>query len=204
MDDIPPSDFIFKNKRTKGCRLLLVGVSWENKGAGIAVNALSELLKMGIDAHLTVCGCTPPQPITNNQEHLTIIPFLNKNSEEGRKQLEELFLSHSFFILPTRFDCTPIVFCEASAYALPVLSSNTGGVGGHVKDGRNGFLIDYNDQGIAYAEKIKEIWSDRAKYEALCHSARALYEEQLNWEKWGKAFGKEVNIEIQKYAEAQR
>ena len=198
MDNVPSPDYVFQNKIpfSKECKLLLVGTYWANKGADIALNAMNELVKMGFDAKLTVCGCTPPGEIKNDR--LTIIPFLNKNSEEGRKELEKLFLSHTFFILPTRFDCTPIVFCEASAYALPVLSANTGGVGGHVTEGRNGFLIDYDDRGLAYAKKIAEILNEPDRYEKLCRSAREEYDNRINWEKWGETFEEACNKLIDK------
>ncbi|MGZ3861916.1 MAG: glycosyltransferase family 4 protein [Bacteroidia bacterium] len=187
MDDIPPEDVAIKEKNGK-CNLLLIGTSWKNKGADIAYNALLELLKKGIDANLTVCGCVPPDGLTH--EKLTVIPFLNKNTEEGKKKLEELFLNSTFFILPTRFDCTPIVFCEASAYGLPVISANTGGVEGHIKQGVNGFLIDYNDSGRAYADKIAEIYRNTQLYNDLRKSARNLYDGQLNWDAWADEFKK--------------
>jgi glycosyltransferase involved in cell wall biosynthesis len=98
--------------------------------------------------------------------------------------LEDLFLSHSFFILPTRFDCTPIVFCEASSFALPILCSKTGGVEGHIKEGVNGFLMPYEDRGEAYAKKIMELYKDPIAYEALTKSTRQLYDEFLNWDTW--------------------
>ncbi len=186
MDVLPSSEYVFNHKQHSGCNLLLLGVYWENKGADIAVNALNELVKMGIDAQLTICGCTPPEGFKNDR--VTLIPFVNKNTEEGRKKLEELFLSHTFFILPTRFDCTPIVYCEASAYALPILSSNTGGVAGHITEGKNGFLIDYNDKGKAYAQKIVEILSEKGRYELLCKTTREEYDSRLNWGKWSEHF----------------
>jgi glycosyltransferase involved in cell wall biosynthesis len=186
MDDIPAKEFVFANKKQNACNLLLIGTSWKNKGADIAYNTLQELKKMGISSHLTVCGCTPPSDLKDDD--LTVIPFVNKNTEEGRKKLEELFLSNTFFILPTRFDCTPIVFCEASAYGLPVISADTGGVKGHIKEGVNGYLINYTDKGEGYAKIISELYNDKEKYSALCKSARAMYEEQLNWDVWAEKF----------------
>lgn len=196
MDELPSSEFVFKHKKNGTCNLLLVGTYWENKGADIAVNALNELVKMGVDAKLTVCGYTPPEPINNDR--LTIIPFVNKNTAEGRKQLDELFLNHHFFILPTRFDCTPIVFCEAGAYALPVLSANTGGVGGHITEGKNGYLIDYNDKGLAYANKIKEVLDTPGTFEALRISTRKEYDERLNWGSWSEEFVRVISPLIKK------
>ena len=183
MDDKPSADHVFANrKKSDLCKLLLVGTYWKNKGADIAVNALHALLNKGINAHLTIVGCQPDTPL--NDPHVTIIPFLNKNTEEGRKELETLFLGHSFFILPTRFDCTPIVFCEASMYGLPILSADTGGVAGHVKEGINGYLVDYHDKGAGYASLAAEIWKDEDRYLSLQKTARTLFDEELNWDSW--------------------
>lgn len=183
MDDLPTAEYVLSHrKKTEVCKLLLVGTYWKNKGADIAVNALHALLRKGIKAHLTIVGCQPETPL--NDPNLTIIPFLNKNTADGRKELETLFLDSSFFILPTRFDCTPIVFCEASMYGLPVLSANTGGVAGHIEEGVNGYLVDYNDRGDDYAHLAAEIWKDEDRYLSLQRSSRARFDEALNWDSW--------------------
>jgi glycosyltransferase involved in cell wall biosynthesis len=191
MDVLPTADFVFQNKVTSDvCRLLLIGTMWKNKGANIAVNALHNLLNKNIKAHLTIVGCEPEIPLDDN--NVTVIPFINKNSESGLNQLEDLFLSHSFFILPTRFDCTPIVFCESSAYALPIICADTGGVKGHVKESVNGYCVPYEDMGIGYADIIYEIWRDQPRYKALCQSARKLYDTELNWQHWIDTLDKAV------------
>lgn len=190
LDALPSREKALINKDPDRCDLLLVGTYWKNKGADIAFNALLKLLEQNVNASLTVVGCEPPEPI--HHERLKIIPFINKNSESGLKELWDLFLSHHFFILPTRFDCTPIVFCEASAFGLPVLSANTGGVEGHIKEGVNGFLIPYEDQGELYAKKIVEVIHDRDAYKRLCESSRDHYESTLNWKHWAEEFKKEV------------
>lgn len=193
LDTAPDREIALKPKDTSNWKLLLIGTSWKNKGADIAFNALIHLLENNINAHLTVVGCTPPLELKH--ERLTIIPFVDKNSENGIKELWRLFLSHHFFILPTRFDCTPIVFCEASSFGLPILSSDTGGVRGHVKEGRNGFLIPFEDQGKLYAKKIMEIIHSNT-YLDLCVTTRECYEEQLNWESWAKHFTAEIERSI--------
>jgi glycosyltransferase involved in cell wall biosynthesis len=194
MDNVPERSEALKSKEMNECRLLLVGTYWKNKGADIACNTLLELLKRGVNARLTVVGCIPPEPIQNDR--LTVIPFIDKNSEEGLAALWKLFSNHHFFILPTRFDCTPIVFCEASAFGLPILSADTGGVEGHIKDGINGFLIPYEDKGKMYAQKIEEIFADKEKYQALCRSARNHYEQYLNWESWGRNFKRLIEADL--------
>lgn len=189
LDAVPDRETALKPKDNAVWKLLLIGTSWKNKGADIAFTTLLHLLDNNINAHLTVVGCKPPEDLKH--ERLTIIPFVDKNSANGMKELWALFLGHHFFILPTRFDCTPIVFCEASSFGLPILSSDTGGVRGHVKEGKNGFLIPFEDKGKLYAEKIMEIIRSNI-YPDLCKTTRQCYEEQLNWESWAKRFTEEV------------
>jgi glycosyltransferase involved in cell wall biosynthesis len=190
LDKIPSQSEALQEKESKQWRLLLIGTYWINKGADIAVNALLILLDMGYDVTLTIVGCTPPKPITH--PNLTIIPFIDKNSGEGMFRLWKLFVSHHLFILPTRFDCTPIVFCEASAFGLPVLTANTGGVAGHVKEGVNGFLLPFGDKGQGYAACIARLIGNQQAYQQLRHSTRALYDSELNWGAWANIFEKEI------------
>jgi glycosyltransferase involved in cell wall biosynthesis len=194
LDKVPSRELSLKSKDLTECKLLLVGTYWFNKGADIACNALQTLLDTGINASLTIVGCTPPPEFQGKIGELPIkiIPFVDKNSESGINTLWELFLSHHFFILPTRFDCTPIVYCEASAFGLPVLSSDTGGVRGHLKDGVNGFLLPYDDNGPGYAGKILELISDPGSYQRLCETTRDFYESDLNWINWGIRFREEI------------
>jgi glycosyltransferase involved in cell wall biosynthesis len=194
LDRIPSREEALVHPLPDHLKLLLVGTYWYNKGADIAFNTMLLLREKGINASLTVVGCEPPGNISH--EHLHIIPFVDKNSPSGIRQLWELFRSHHFFILPTRFDCTPIVFCEASAFALPILSADTGGVRGHITEGVNGFLIPYEDKGEAYAEKISTVMTDHNYYQSLRVSTRDHYERKLNWEAWGQRFRAEISQDI--------
>ncbi len=180
-----PSPQEVKNKSTTNVlRLLFIGVYWESKGGYIAYNCLLELIKLGINAELTVCGCIPP--VEFKHEKLKIIPFINKNSTEGMKQLYDVFMQHDVLILPTRFDCTPIVICEASAFAMPCFIANTGGVGGHLHESKNGYLIDYNDTGKEYANKIAKVFSDKETFNCLKITTREEFDKSLNWDKYGE------------------
>ena len=116
---------------------------------------------------------------------MTVIPFLDKNDPDQSQILIENYLSADIFLLPTRSECYGIVFCEASAYGLPSLTTATGGVPDVVRDGENGFCLPLEADGSAYADKIEMILADRSAFEALRRSSRDLYETQLNWDIWG-------------------
>lgn len=180
MELLPTKKEIEEKEISQTCKLLFIGVYWESKGGDIAYNCLLELIKMGIDAELTICGCTPPEHISHPK--INIIPFINKNSNEGMKKLYSVFLNHDFLILPTRFDCTPIVICEASAFGLISIIADTGGVSGHLLSGYNGFLIPYEDKGLGYATIISEVFKDKEKFNQLKKSSRDEFDKKLNWE----------------------
>lgn len=164
-------------------RLLLVGANWETKGAPIAVETLQALHRMGVDAQLTVVGCTSAAHA--GVPGLTMVPFLNKQNQAERQRFEALWHDADFFLLPTRFEAAGVVFCEASAHGLPILATRTGGVSSLVVEGRNGYTLPPDARGEAYAQKIIEITNDPERYRQLCVSAREEYERRLNWDRWG-------------------
>lgn len=173
--DIFRQDFSYK--------LLFLGVDWGRKGGAIAFECLTELVNAGINVKLTICGCVPPEEFRH--ENLEVIPFLDKNDPAGYSRLIGLMKEADFMLMPTRADCTPVVFCEASAYGTPSITTDTGGVGAVVEDGINGFKLSFEAQGKDYAELIANIYADKPAYRRLSKSTREKYENELNWGAWG-------------------
>lgn len=184
--DAPPSvDQVLSNKQSSPCRLLFVGRDWARKGGDVAFQTLIALCKKGIDTKLTVVGSTPPANVQH--EKLKIVPFLNKNKLEERKQLDELFLKSNIFIFPTRADCSPMVIGEANAFGLPVFTTDVGGIPTIVKNGKNGYMLPVSATGEDYANLIIENFSNRTTYENLVSSSRKEYDSRLNWDKWAES-----------------
>ncbi len=190
--DEPPSKKIIKNKKKSGnCKLLFLGVDWKRKGGGIAFETLLELEKIGFIAELTVCGCIPPKECIHDR--MTVIPFLDKNDKVQSKELNDLFLKSNFLLLPTRSEAYGVVFCEANAFGLPVITTDTGGVSSVIESGKNGFMLPINAKGNDYAKLIKDIYMDDEKYYGLVLSSRETFEEKLNWDSWAKTVCKLIN-----------
>ncbi len=173
-------------------KLFFVGVYWETKGGDIAYNTFKILLEKGYDVEFTVLGCKPP--IELQHPKMTIIPFIDKNSVDGQLQMKDIYKQQHFLILPTRFDCTPIVINEASAFGIPCLVANSGGVAGHLKNNENGFLIPYEDKGNGYAKKIEDLINNPSAYLNFRKQTRQLYEDHLNWQHWTNQFKKIINV----------
>mgnify|MGYP001574913613 CR=1 FL=1 len=169
------------------CRLLFLGVEWDRKGGDIALETFCLLKQKGIDPHLHIIGCMPPHNLSS-EKNVTVIPFLDKKNPEDFQQLHKIFLQTDFLLLPTRAECAGVVFSESSAYGIPSITTNTGGVSTYVKDGINGFALHFDAGADEYAKKIEQLVSDPAAIQSLKLSSRKYYEEKLNWDMWGKQF----------------
>jgi glycosyltransferase involved in cell wall biosynthesis len=184
--DEPPSAAIaHARKRSPRCTLLFAALEWERKGGDIAFETLLKLAELGIEAELIVCGCVPPGKLAH--PHMRVIPYLDKNDPRQHAELEQLFLTSDFLLLPTRADCAPNVLREASAFGLPVITTDCGGIASIISNGANGYMLPLVARGVEYAELIASIYSDEARYSLMVKESRKAFEERLNWDAWGKA-----------------
>jgi glycosyltransferase involved in cell wall biosynthesis len=117
-----------------------------------------------------------------------VIPFLDKNKKEDFLQLHHIFLQTDLLLLPTRAECAGVVFSEASAYAIPSITTDTGGVTTYVKDGINGFALPMQAGADAYAKRIRQLITNQQDMKNLKSSCRKYYDENLNWDLWGRQF----------------
>ena len=167
--------------------LLFLGVEWERKGGEIALEAFRQLRSRGIQTHLHIIGCVPPHDL-GTEKGITIIPFLNKNDEADFRRLQQIFLQTAVLFLPTRAECAGVVFSEASAYGIPSITTDTGGVRTYVEDGVNGYALPIQAGSTDYADILEKILHDPAQLDKLRASSRKRYEEKQNWHLWGEKF----------------
>lgn len=185
LDDPPTTEQAVRERPAESCRLLFVGTDWQRKGGDLALEVQATLRRMGCPSTLTICGCTPPVSVL--PEGVTVVGRLDKNDPRQRRCLYDLYLSHHFFLFPTRADCSPRVVCEANAFGLPALVSNTGGVAELVHSGRTGFVFESEEEPEVYAQKIVELYSDHSAYTEMVRASRLEYEKRLNWDAWGRS-----------------
>lgn len=161
-------------------KLLLVGRDWSAKGGPLVFETLEELRRRGVNAHLTVVGCTPPE--CQNCDAVTIFPSLDKSDPTEFAQLETLFRSAHFLFMPS-FESYGFAFCEASAYGLPSLCLRIGGV--PIQQNINGNALEPGANSNDFAAIIQNYIAAPDNYSNLRQSTRAYYKSTLNWEAWG-------------------
>jgi glycosyltransferase involved in cell wall biosynthesis len=181
LDHIPDMVHIQKDYNNN-INLLFLAVKWQRKGGDIVFKTFEILLEKGYDVTLIVCGCVPPVKHTK----MTVLPFLNKNNETDNKRINQLLMESHILFVPTRADCTPIVFCEANAFGIPVITTNTGGIPSIVEDGVNGYALPYSASANDYALCIQSLLDNREKLKEMSKMSRDRYDSELNWDSWGE------------------
>lgn len=162
------------------CHLLFLGVDWFRKGGDLALDTARALNESGLPTTLHVAGIRE-LPAEARTDFVVDHGFIGKGSPEGRGKIAELLGTSHFLILPTRADCTPVVFCEADAFGLPAVTSSVGGIPTVVKDGDTGIMLSLDGWKEHAAGRIRSAFLDREGYQAMAMKARAEYESRLNW-----------------------
>lgn len=179
----PPAEKVatsIAERSRRSCDLLFVGVDWRRKRGDFAVAVTRELTILGIHARLRVVGCSPRlHGMACSQ--VEVLGRLRKRVAGELQQLEELYCRSHFLLLPSAAEPYGIVYAEASAFGLPSVATDVGGVATVVRPGRNGLLFSRDATPDEYAAAIARLWQDPDKYADLCRTSRQEYEQRLNW-----------------------
>lgn len=184
--DINAVKDIIESRSRDELHLLFLAVDWNRKGGDAALETAAILHRMGVKVTLHVAGIKT-FPFREKPSYLTDHGYVSKRTEEGRKKLAALMSQCHFMLVPSRADCTPIVFGEANSFGMPVITTDVGGIPSVIREGVNGSLFSPEGGAERYALRILEYWIDRGRYEDLCHSSYGEYDTRLNWKSAGAA-----------------
>ena len=169
--------------------VLFSGVEWKRKGGDIAVETVRLLNEQGVKARLIIVGIKKLPQQYAGLPYVEYVGFLNKNNPEQYRRYVQLWREATLFLLPTQAECSAIVYCEASAYGVPVFTYDTGGTGDYVIDGVNGYKLSPSDGAAEFAACIKRNLN-AASLQALHEGGLRLYKEKLSWSAWSRRFKK--------------
>lgn len=172
---------MIKQKPDNECNLLFVGVAWHRKGGDKAVEITRMLREKGINAMLTIVGVDPGKPL-KMLDYVKTYGFIKKSDHAGQALFKKIVADSHFLLLPTRADCTPIVYSEFNAHGIPAITTNEGGIPSVIINDINGYMFDKDDSPDIFAEKIAQIFTDKKRYTDLCKSSFNEYKTRLNWE----------------------
>ncbi len=97
-----------------------------------------------------------------------------------RENIPACYDRHDVFLNTSSIDNMPVSILEAFASGLPVVTTRPGGIGGMIRDGENGHLVDLDDHAFA-ARRIIELLERPDEAVRLARSGR----EDLRKYSWG-------------------
>jgi glycosyltransferase involved in cell wall biosynthesis len=165
---------------TGRCKLLFLGVDWFRKGGDIVLEAARRLNLRGLQTELTVVGC---HPVCDGALPGFVRPlgFISKSQPGGAQRIARLLAETHFLFIPSRADCTPIVFGEANAFGVPCLTCDIGGARTMVTDDVNGYAFPPESPVDDYCDYICGCMADRVRYRRMALDAFGQYETRINW-----------------------
>jgi glycosyltransferase involved in cell wall biosynthesis len=75
---------------------------------------------------------------------------------------------------------------------LPIVTTDTGGIGSVVKDGVNGFKLPLTATGEDFAKSIENVFFKRESYEEMRISTRNFFEQVLHWDNFSYQINKVI------------
>jgi glycosyltransferase involved in cell wall biosynthesis len=172
---------VLGKRESSVCRILFLGVDWFRKGGDITIGAVKYLNEeLHLPAELHIVGIDD-LPVENLPPYIVNHGRISKATPEGMKRVENLIMQSHFLFVPSRADCTPIVFSEAMSYAVPCVSTKTGGIPSIV-NGTNGIILPLDAAPKDYAEQLYKAFSTKSLYNELALSAYNDFVTRLNWD----------------------
>jgi glycosyltransferase involved in cell wall biosynthesis len=161
--------------------ILSVGIQHPRKGHDILLKALARLTDL--DWTAVIAG----KPY--DEAHAADLAQLHDDLGLGTRvslrgyvpdvELAELYARASIFALATRYEGYGLVFDEALAHGLPIVSSETGAVPDTVPKG-TGHLVPPDDP-KAFAFALAELLTDAARYATCAKAAEAAGKDLPGW-----------------------
>lgn len=138
-EDIIPREDTCTNQRIE---IIYVGRLAHEKGIGYLIRAVAGLKKSNLDAHLKICGDGPEkQALASLCEDLDLVDEVKFMGFLNAESLKQAYVDSDIFVIPSLSEGMPKVLIEAMAKALPVISTDVGGVSAIIDDGENGLLV---------------------------------------------------------------
>lgn len=140
---IDPEEYAAAASPGDRLRILTVARLHPVKGLHDLITACALLREKGIDFECTIIGDGQERNVLQSQvTSLGLAGFVKLPGWVENEKLPEIYRNHTFFVLSSYSEGSPVVIMEAMASGLPIVATRVGGVPEIVEQGVNGALVD--------------------------------------------------------------
>lgn len=157
--------------------VLSVGAIGQRKGHLLTVKAFEKVREKGSEAKLIIVGSVADTAYLHQLQKAIDESVYSKDislrTDLSDGDLKDMYRTAHLFALYTEEESQGIVFAEAMASAMPVVSTKVGGVPFVVQDGTVGLLSNYGDV-ESYADHIGLLLKDEGLWRSYSSSAKQI------------------------------
>jgi len=150
--------------------ILFVGKDWKRKGGPLLLEAFKLVQKQIPEATLTILGCKPSIRVKNCFAYGVV----------SLQEVEKIYNQTTLFCMPTLREPFGIVFLEAMFNCLPVVTNNVGATPYLIRNGFNGYIVDYTKD--ALAKVLVSMLNNPEKCLEMGNNAYTSVRENYTWE----------------------
>ena len=183
----PPSE----RKRRNVPEIMIAASIWASKNTLGFIDAVAELRDKGYKFHISWYGLNTTwvdyiQQCNQKIEDLRLQDYIELKKKTN--QIRDVYQAADYFCLPSFYEGTPNVICEAMACGLPVICSDVCDNSRYVIGGENGFLFDpRNNESVVKAfEQLFSIQDE--EYLSFCKRSRYFAEKKLSKSEFVKSY----------------
>ena len=146
---INPIYFEVERHNTVKGKLLSVGAISCRKGHLQLIESIKILKERGVDVNLVIIGVKSEinyfNLLVRKIEEYNLQTCVSVQTDLPFSEIINYYAESEIFVVHTQEESQGIVFCEAMAVGLPIVSTNVGGVPWVVENNVNGLLCDFGD-----------------------------------------------------------
>ncbi len=160
----------------------------KKKGLDFLIESFQRLEEEYTNLELVIIGDGPLRKILKAGVRSTNIHLVGKLTQE---EITPYYWSADLFVLCSREVLNPLtgykdvetmgrVLCEANAAGVPVLASDTGGVGSIIEHNSNGLLYETDDY-PSFRKHFDDIYQNPSKVKAMIRKGQDRARKEFNW-----------------------
>lgn len=163
--------------------LVVVAADPERKRVGLCADVAEMLEERGWRIRLHYIG---PRHAICNRSVVEWAGRLNHGVESDRRRHREILRRAHLAILPSISEMYGIAPIESAAFGRPSIVSAVGGLTTVVQDGVTGRCLPVETPVSGWADAIEEMIIPAERYRAYSAAALQRYQQDLNWDAWGR------------------